>query len=145
MCDNWKLKPNFVENLQWQFSDFSNLKTILNKKLCEKLKTEPNFAWQIKFAWHLKTENQTLWINVALIFSVRENIILHLTAVCINGWACGKSSLAQLFNLKFFLFYHKLFQSLSFLRCFLQRYTTMRYNVLRLELMASQSTKPLQI
>ena len=102
--DNGKLKPNFVENLQWQFSDFSNLKTILNKKLCEKLKTEPNFAWQIKFAWHLKTENQTLWINVALIFSVRENIILHLTAVCINGWACGKSSLAQLFNLMVFLY-----------------------------------------
>ena len=86
--DNGKLKPNFVENLQRQFSDFCNLETILNRKLC------------VIF----ETENQTLRINVVLIFSVRENIILHLTAVCINGWACGKSAMAQLFNLKFFLY-----------------------------------------
>ena len=33
--DNGKLKPNFVENLQRQFSDFSNIKTILSRKtLC---------------------------------------------------------------------------------------------------------------
>ena len=66
--DNGKLKPNFVKNLQRQFSAeklcvifktenqtlwktfkdnsriFSNIKTILNEKLCGKLKTEPNFV-----------------------------------------------------------------------------------------------------
>ena len=42
--DNEKPKTNFVENLQRQFSDFSNLKTIFSPKLCGKLKTEPNFV-----------------------------------------------------------------------------------------------------
>ena len=50
--DNEKLNLNFVENLQRQFSDFSNLETILNRKLC------------VIF----ETENQTLRINVVLIF-----------------------------------------------------------------------------
>ena len=35
--DNEKLKPNFVENLQRQFSDFSNLETILNRKTLRKI------------------------------------------------------------------------------------------------------------
>ena len=50
--DNEKLNLNFVENLQRQFSDFSNLETILNRKLC------------VIF----ETENRTLRINVVLIF-----------------------------------------------------------------------------
>ena len=54
--DNGKLKPNFVKNLQRQFST-------------------KNFAENWK-------PNQTLWINVALNFSVRENIILCATSVC---------------------------------------------------------------
>ena len=42
--DNGKLKPNFVKNLQRQFSDFCNIKTILSQKNLGKLKTEPNFV-----------------------------------------------------------------------------------------------------
>ena len=30
-----------------------------------------------------------------------KKIILHLTTVCINGWALGLFAIAQLFNLKF--------------------------------------------
>ena len=35
--DNEKLNLNFVENLQRQFSDFSNLETILNRKTLQKI------------------------------------------------------------------------------------------------------------
>ena len=33
---------------------------------------KPSFAWQTKFAWQWKAENQTLWINVALSFKFRK-------------------------------------------------------------------------
>ena len=43
--DNGKLKPNFVENLQRQFSDFCNIKTILSRKtLCNIWNRKPNFV-----------------------------------------------------------------------------------------------------
>ena len=39
-----KTETKLCGNLQRQFSDFSNLKTIFSPKLCGKLKTEPNFV-----------------------------------------------------------------------------------------------------
>ena len=44
--DNGKLKPNFVKNLQRQFSDFCNIKTILSRKNLGKPK--PNFVETFK-------------------------------------------------------------------------------------------------
>ena len=46
LSDNGKLKPNFVENLQRQFSDFCNIKTILSRKNLGKPK--PNFVETFK-------------------------------------------------------------------------------------------------
>ena len=90
-----------------QYKDNSQLKKFrkTETKLCGKpLKTILGFL-QYKDNSQPKTlrkiENRT---KRCVDFSVRENIILCATAVCINGWACGKSSMAQLFNLKFFLY-----------------------------------------
>ena len=89
LSDNGKLKPNFVENLQRQFSDFCNIKTILSRKtLCNIWNRKPNFVENLQRQFSTKNfaenwkPNQTLWINVALNFSVRENIILCATSVC---------------------------------------------------------------
>ena len=81
-----KSEPNFVEKL-WL------------KIHCGK----PNFARQIKFARQWKAENQTLRINVALSFKFRK----YKTAFN-NGlkiWlVSGIFEMAQLFNLKFWLY-----------------------------------------
>ena len=50
-------------------------------KFSVKSKTETKLCVTNQVCVIFETENQTLWINVALNFSVRENIILHLTAV----------------------------------------------------------------
>ena len=102
--DNGKLKPNFVENLQRQFSDFSNIKTILSRKT----------LWKI--------ENRTKrWVTnqVCVTFENRKpNVVDKRCVDFFSSWkyntafnsglkiwrVSGKSEMAQLFNLKFFLY-----------------------------------------
>ena len=85
--DNGKLKPNFVKNLQRQFSDFSNTKTILNEKICGKLKTEPNFVDKRCVEFFSSWKYNTAFNSGLKIWRVS-----------------GKSEMARLFNLKFFLY-----------------------------------------
>ena len=51
-------------------------------KFSVKSKTETKLCVTNQVCVIFETENQTLWINVALNFSVRENIILCATSVC---------------------------------------------------------------
>ena len=79
-------KPNFAENWNTEF-----------RKTCEK----PNFteSWNNEARKPVKSENQTK-IGTKTEFHILSSlkIILHLTAVCINGWAWGLFAIAQLFN-----------------------------------------------
>ena len=58
-------------------------------------------AWQTKFTWYLKPENQTLSINVAFsFFKFRKYYTVYNSGLKI--WlASGIFEMAQLFNLKF--------------------------------------------
>ena len=104
----------FLKKLAENFCVISEIWT----ELCQKnfvLKIhcgKPNFARQIKFAWQWKAENQTLWINVALSFKFRK----YKTAFN-NGlkiWlVSGIFEMAQLFNLKFWLYLWRLGVALS--------------------------------
>ena len=68
---------------------------------------KPNFARQIKFAWQWKAENQTLWINVALSFKFRKYKTAFNSGLKI--WlVSGIFEMAQLFNLKFWLYLWRL-------------------------------------
>ena len=68
------------------------------------MREKPNFAenWNNEARKPVKSENQTK-IGTKTEFHILSSlkIILHLTAVCINGWAWGLFAIAQLFNLKF--------------------------------------------
>ena len=79
-------KPNFAENWNTEF-----------RETFEK----PNFTenWNNEARKPVKSENQTK-IGTKTEFHILSSlkIILHLTAVCINGWARGLFVIAQLFN-----------------------------------------------
>ena len=99
----------FLKKLAENFCVISEIWT----ELCQKnfvLKIhcgKPNFAWQIKFAWQWKAENQTLWINVALSFKFRKYKTAFNSGLKI--WlVSGIFEMAQLFNLKFWLYLWRL-------------------------------------
>ena len=99
----------FLKKLAENFCVISEIWT----ELCQKnfvLKIhcgKPNFARQIKFAWQWKAENQTLWINVALSFKFRKYKTAFNSGLKI--WlVSGIFEMAQLFNLKFWLYLWRL-------------------------------------
>ena len=99
----------FLKKLAENFCVISEIWT----ELCQKnfvLKIhcgKPNFARQIKFAWQWKAENQTLRINVALSFKFRKYKTAFNSGLKI--WlVSGIFEMAQLFNLKFWLYLWRL-------------------------------------
>ena len=71
LCDKWNANQHLPKALCWKYVAWNEVRQI-------------NFAWKIKFAWHLKTEKQTLWTSFMLILS-SENKMQHTTPVCFNG------------------------------------------------------------
>ena len=79
-------KPNFVEN--WNTE---------SRESREKRKL--NESWNNEARKPVKSENQ-MKIGTKTEFHILSSlkIILHLTTVCFNGWACGFFAIAQLLN-----------------------------------------------
>ena len=65
-------------------------------------------AWQTKFTWYLKPENQTLSINVAFSFFKFRKYNTAFNSGLKIWLVSGKSEMAQLFNLKFWLYLWRL-------------------------------------
>ena len=68
------------------------------------MREKPNFAenWNNEARKQVKSEIQTkIGTKTEFYILSSKKIILHLTTVCINGWALGLYAIAQLFNLKF--------------------------------------------
>ena len=61
-------------------------------------------AWQTKFTWYLKPENQTLSINVAFSFFKFRKYNTAFNSGLKIWLVSGKSEMAKLFNLKFWLY-----------------------------------------
>ena len=102
--DNGKLKPNFVENLQRQFSDFSNIKTILSRKTLWKIenRTKRCVTNQVCVTFENRKPNVVDKRCVDFFSSWKYNTAFNSG---LKIWrVSGKSEMAQLFNLKFFLY-----------------------------------------
>ena len=78
----------------------SNFAESWNTETREKRKL--NESWNNEARKQVKSEIQTkIGTKTEFYILSSKKIILHLTTVCINGWALGLFAIAQLFNLKF--------------------------------------------
>ena len=89
--DNWKTNRNLSINFV--------LKLRCVKICC---------AWQTKIAWHLKTENRTLWINVMFNFFKFRKYNTAFNSGLKIWLVSGIFEMAQLLNLKFCVYLWRL-------------------------------------